>query len=133
MQWEVRADISDGYRWRCPNANCRKTATIRSGSFFEKSRITLQKWLILLYWWARQYPVSDAEEEAGVSNRMAIDVYQWLREICSRQLLQMTITLGGTGKVVQIDESLFRHKPKVHKISQITELHHIYDTHLHNL
>ena len=42
---------------------------------------------ILLYWWARQYPVSDAEEEAGVSNRMAIDAYQWLRETCIHKLL----------------------------------------------
>ena len=62
-----------------------------------------------------EYSVTDAMEEAEVSKHVAIDVYQWLRYICNRKLLQMTITLGGTGKVVQIDESLFRHKPKVHK------------------
>ena len=41
-------------------------------------------------------------------------MYQWLREVCSTRLLQdPPIVLGGQGAVLQIDESLFRHKPKV--------------------
>ena len=44
---------------------------------------------------------------------MAIDIYQWLREVCTAKLLQTQIILGGPGMVVQFDESLFRHKPKV--------------------
>ena len=50
----------------------------------------------------------------------AIDVYQWFCEVCSTKLLQTPIILGGTvidygtmSTVVQIDESLFCHKPKV--------------------
>ena len=42
-----------------------------------------------------------------------IDIYQWLREVCTAKLLQTQIILGGPGMVVQFDESLFRHKPKV--------------------
>ena len=113
MSWQVKADIPDGYRWRCPVSSCKKSVGIRTGSFFEKTRISLQKWLILIYWWVREYSVTDAMEEASVSKTTAIDVYQWLREICSSKLLTMTIKLGGPGKLVQIDESLFRHKPKV--------------------
>ena len=37
-------------------------------------RLTLQKWMVLIYWWARQYPVGDAEEEAKVSTATAIQV-----------------------------------------------------------
>ena len=33
------------------------------------------KWLVLIYWWARQYPVSDACEEAQVTAKTAVDVY----------------------------------------------------------
>ena len=43
-----RADISDGCRWWCPQ--CRKCV---KGSFFEKSRLSLRKWLLLMHWWAQ--------------------------------------------------------------------------------
>ena len=112
MQERERADVSDGVSWYCPQCYTRKS--IRDGSFFSKSKITLQKWMILLHFWVHQYPVTDAMQEAEVDRRTAIDVYQWLREICSSSLIHgPQIVLGGPGIVVQIDESLFRHKPKV--------------------
>ena len=41
-------------------------------------------------------------------------MYQWLREVCSQQLISdPPIVLGGPNIIVQIDESLFCHKPKV--------------------
>ena len=67
----------------------------------------------MLHSWAREYPVSDAAEEAEISLRVAVNIYQWLREVCTNKLLQALIILGGPGVIVQIDESLFRHKPKV--------------------
>ena len=99
-----RSDISDGISWYCPP--CKKTKTIRKDSFFAKSKMTLQEWLILLYWWARQYPSKDASEEAEVDKNTACDVYRWLREVCSTTLLTTPIVLGGPGGVCQIDESL---------------------------
>ena len=106
-----KRDITDGSIFRC--SACKTTKSLRAGSFFSKSKLPLQKWLVLLYWWIRQYPVGDAAEEAKVSRETAINVYQWLRETCSTKLLSSPIVLGGPGKTVQIDESLFRHKPKV--------------------
>ena len=46
------------------SAQCKTRKTIRDGSFFQKSHLTLQKWLLLHYMWARQYPVTDAAQEA---------------------------------------------------------------------
>ena len=63
--------------------------------------------------WAREYPVTDVSEEAEVHIETAIDIFQWLREVCSTKLLQTPIILGGPNVIVQIDESMFRHKPKV--------------------
>ena len=64
--------------------------------------------------WAREYPVTDVAEEAEVDQHSAIDIYQWLREVCTTRLLRdPQIILGGPGTVVEIDESLFKHKPKV--------------------
>ena len=117
MTMQARSDVSDGCRWRCPD--CRKGVSIRKGSFFEKSKITLQRWLLLMHWWARQYPVKDAAIETGVSLATAIQVYSWMRDVCSYRLcnIDSQIKLGGPGKVVAIDESLFTHKPKVQYIA----------------
>ena len=35
-----------------------------------------------MYWWAWQYPVTQAAAEVETSEKTATDVYQWLREIC---------------------------------------------------
>ena len=111
MEERTRSDIKDGYKWWCKS--CKTSKTIRSGSFFEKSKITLRQWILLIHLWAYEIPVCMAGQMVEVSKETAINVYQWLREVCSTKLLSTPIILGGPGKVVQIDESLFRHKPKV--------------------
>ena len=83
------------------------TTSLRSGSFFAKFRFPLQKWLLLMYLWVREYPIKDAQEEAEVAHDTAVCIYRWLREVCSTKLLQTPILLGGPGVVIQIDESLF--------------------------
>ena len=65
-------------RWRCPQ--CHKTVAIRDGSFFSKSKITLQKWLILLYWWVWEYPVTDASEEAQVTRVTAVQAFLYTQK-----------------------------------------------------
>lgn len=116
MRERKRSDISDGVCWYC--TNCKTTKSVRDLSFFAKSRIALKQWMIIMYWWARQYPVGDCSEEAEVDKNTAIDIYQWLREVCTTRLIQdPPIVLGGPGLTVQIDESLFRHKPKVNRVA----------------
>ena len=74
--------------------------------------MSLRRWIVLIYWWVHQYPVTNAAQKAEVQEKSAIQAYQYLRDIC---LLNMDapLMLGGPGVIVQIDESLFRHKPKV--------------------
>ena len=103
---------SDGVCWWC--TSCKTTRSIRTNSFFAKSKLTLQQWFLLIVWWARQYPVGVASAEAEVTETTACQVYEWLREVCSTTLLQTPIILGGPGVIVQVDKSQFRHKPKVH-------------------
>ena len=64
--------------------------------------------------WIREYPVCKAAEEAKTSEVTAIQSYQYLRDVCSWRLLNVDspLLLSGPGIVIQIDESLFRHKPK---------------------
>ena len=102
---------SDGVCWSC--RVCHTTKSIRQGSFFSKSKLTLQKWFIAMVWWSWEYPVTEMAQEAEVVENTACDIYQWLREVCSTKLLQNPIVLGGPGVIVQIDESQFKHKSKV--------------------
>jgi hypothetical protein len=60
-----RRDAHDNYSWWC--RQCKGRKSIRTESFFQKSNLTLQKCMLLLYMWARQYPVTDAAEVAKVS------------------------------------------------------------------
>ena len=61
--------------------------------------------------------MKDAAEEAEVDEKTAIQIYQYCRDIWSWRLLNhdSPLMLGVNGVVVQIDESLFRHKPKHHR------------------
>ena len=72
-----------------------------------------------MHWWCRQYPVT---EEAQVTEASAIQAYQYMRDICSWRLVNRDapLLLGGPGVIVQIDESLFRHKPKVNMSNVFT-------------
>ena len=112
--------------WYWPQCYTRRY--IHDGSFFSKSKITLQKWMILLNFWVHKYPVTDAMQEAEVDGHTAIHAYQWLRDICSSCLMRGQIVLGGPDVDVHIDESLFRHKPKVcthTHVCSLTEVRHI--------
>ena len=72
--------------------------------------------------WATVVSDAYAAEEAHVGRDMAINVYQWLREVCTTKLLSTPIQIGGPGKVVQIDESLFRQKKN--KSTRKMDAHH---------
>ena len=112
MQSCTRKDVMDGAGWWCPS--CKTRQALRTGSFISKSKLTLQTWLMLIHFWARQNPVLDTADCTKVSKNTTIDVYQWLREVCSTRLIRDgPVMLGGPGIIVQIDESLFNHKPKV--------------------
>jgi len=56
--------------------------------------------------YARQHKLQSKQKRC-------IDIYQYMREVCSTKLLSAPIILGGPGTVVQIDESLFAHNRKV--------------------
>ena len=72
--------------------------------------------MIAMLWWTREYPVIEMSDEAEITEDTACTINQWMRDVCSTKLLGMPIVLGGPGIVVEIDESLFKHKPKVSEL-----------------
>ena len=66
---------------------CRKSLGLRDGSFFEKSKLSLKQWVVLMYWWVRQYPVGDASQEAEIKEEChtGIPVSEGYLQLANRQ------------------------------------------------
>ena len=100
-QMGLRDDNSDdGYHWESPVNQCRKRKSIRAGSCFEDSKIPLSHWLYIIFLW------SIDESNKKVSR---------LQDICSLKILHGNVKLGGRGKTVEIDQSMFGHKRKYNR------------------
>ena len=117
MKLVPRPKLSDGYAWHCKQYLCgsRSYHSVRTGSFFAKTHVPLHKYLHLLYLWAQNSPVQVAADTLGVSRQCVQQHFLFLREVCSTHLMNHPVSLGGANVIVQIDESLFRHKPKYHR------------------
>ena len=102
----------DGYHWECPVNKCRKRRSIRAGSFFEDSKIPLSQWLYIIFLWSIDESNKKVSLLTGLSLRTAVTALQRLRDICSLKILHGNVRLGGRGKTVEIDESMFGHKRK---------------------
>ena len=112
----LRDDNSDdSYNWECPVNQCRKRRSIRAGSFFEDSKIPLSHWLYIIFLWSIDESNKKVSLLAGFSLRTVITALQRLRDICSLKILHGNVKLGGRGKTVEIDESMFGHKRKYNR------------------
>lgn len=62
----------------------------------------LRQWIVLMYCWVHQYPLTD---EAEVQQKSAVPVYQYLSDICSWRLMNRDALLmfGDWGVIVQIN------------------------------
>lgn len=105
---------SDGKIWRCSDNKCRKTLSLRHGSFFENSRLSLEKILIFSYCFATNTSLKTALHESSTdehttSPETGVDWYQICREVCLNVEIHKYSKekIGGEGMHVEIDESKF--------------------------
>ncbi|VDI57254.1 Hypothetical predicted protein [Mytilus galloprovincialis] len=101
-----------------PTKDVKKRHTYRiihTGSFFEKSKVTLNKWLYAIYLWSQERKVNTVVKQVDIGEKTVIQMYQYLLDVCSTKLLNTPIELGGPGVVVQIDDCLFNHKSKYNR------------------
>ncbi|XP_065650302.1 uncharacterized protein LOC136078459 [Hydra vulgaris] len=123
---QAKNNAIDQVIWRCPVKRCKRTFSIRKGSFFEKSHLHLWQVLGLTYVWSRGagksrgFSVSDLTQELNVaSDHTIVDWNQFCRDICVEYFLNNPDPIGGPGCIVEIDESVFcKRKNHVGRITQ---------------
>ena len=69
---EVRRAGIDAFVWRCPLHKNRRQS-LRDGSFFSRSKISLQKWVLLLFLWSHRIFQQTTEALAGLSHPTVVN------------------------------------------------------------
>ena len=109
MELRETSEGTDGYLWRCPLRGCGKRCSLRKGTFFENSNLSMGEILSLVYCWAVGMTMSTTATVMELSHHTVIDWFNCLREECTAKLLRLSREdrmLGGAGHIVEIDESL---------------------------
>ncbi len=72
----------DGVVFRCPTHKGKKKS-IRTGSYFEDSHLSLETLLKLALVWAYEMPVTTAMEMTTVASEAAVQWFQFFRDVCT--------------------------------------------------
>jgi transposase-like protein len=112
---------TDGYGWRCKT--CKKEQSIRDGSFFSGSHLSIETIIVIVYCWANDFPQKNIIAKAELSPTTSNTVVDWCsfcRDVCKQDLISHPTEIGGLHedtlepKIVEIDESKFFHR-KYHR------------------
>ena len=85
----------------------KQTMSIRTNTWFAKSKLTIQQILTIIYCWYIRLEQSMAAIQANTSCKTMVDWYSFCRGVCLDYLLLHSEQIGGPGKIVEIDESAF--------------------------
>ena len=91
----VYQDATDGYRWYCKG--CKQRQSVREGSFFSQSRLTLQKLICYIYGWGRNMSQSDIQHEACLNDasHTLADWGNFCRDVCEVYLKTNPTIIGS--------------------------------------
>ena len=104
---------TDGFVWKCGKNDCgRATLSIRTGSFFFGSRLSIATLISFLYEWARRSTLSSIEFELQISEPTACTLAKFCRDIIMFyfHVLQCDEMIGGIGQTLELDETLVVHR-----------------------
>ncbi|XP_029657075.1 uncharacterized protein LOC115231130, partial [Octopus sinensis] len=102
----AKKSISDEVIWSCGRP-CRKTVSIRKGTFLENSKLKCQQIIDILYYWAKEDLAKGIGQECHLANVAVTDWRNFCRDICAEYYVAQNIKLGGPNRIVEIDESAF--------------------------
>ncbi|UYV68838.1 hypothetical protein LAZ67_6001224, partial [Cordylochernes scorpioides] len=109
--------IGDHVVWRCRSTSKKIgvhsiRTSLRCGTWFEKSTLKLHQIITMTALWVVKIDIKTIAEQSGVSDDAVTHWVNFCREVCYLLYLDDPPKIGGKGKQVQIDESLFGHNKK---------------------
>ena len=100
---------SDGFRSRCFTRNavirCRRSLSIRDGSWFQQSNLTLLETLLITYDIVCREPAHRIQSEYSFGSHTTADWGTFCREVMLVYLERSSVKICGPNKTVEIDES----------------------------
>ena len=108
----TRSDVRDGVGWKC--SSCKTRWSVREGSFFCKVPTDPSDLDNAAPFLGTSEPHVRYCRVCQGRSKHGSGCVPMAQEVCSTRLINDgPVMLGGNGVVVQIDKSLFKHKPKV--------------------
>ena len=115
MVYRLNKAKTDGIVWACNNKigtgiyarTCNSTRSVRTNSWFFKSKLSISEVLLYTYIWWSKIPQIHAKKEFGFSSRTVVDWANFCREVAIDAVFKHSEKIGGPGSVVEIDESKF--------------------------
>ena len=98
----VRCGRGDDKCFRGPSHKGEKVFLAKD-TFFENSHLTSKDIAHLLFSWSVKEPVVNSVFLTGLSENTVIQWFTYLRDICSKWLIDNPQHIGGVGQHVQID------------------------------
>ena len=109
MTWSADPSRSDGFRWRCRKSvagvRCRAATSIRHGSWFQLSNLTLAEIIVITYDILCCECAHQIGNEYNLSDHTVADWGMFCREAMLDYLAGSSQKIGGPTQIIEIDES----------------------------
>ncbi len=99
---------NDHFIWRCPRSNCRMRISIRDGSFFANSKLSLMKLLKVILNFVSESPARGTAQRLRLERKIVDRFFKKIRRAYSADLVTTPLTFTG-GFEYEVDELFLKH------------------------
>lgn len=97
---------TDGISFFCAKRTCRKRRSVRTGTFFQQSKLPLCKAMLFLHLWSQGYTENLILTDYQFARQTVVDWSRFCRELCIKHYEEIEEMIGGVDCIVEIDETL---------------------------
>ncbi|KAG8175131.1 hypothetical protein JTE90_023413 [Oedothorax gibbosus] len=107
MQLKKRKGKGDNWEWRCRNMTHEVKRSIRKGTWFEKSKLSIPEILLMTWFWINKYRPLTIKNEIDCASNTISEWFTLCRDVCVKVCINTSEKLGGPGKVVEFEEGKY--------------------------